>query len=119
MIRRPRVRRYCPQLHEPGLGVDHAERLPLSFPRRRGARPAVRTLGPPPGEVEQVATPTLMIQGADDRCDEPSGSAAQERFFTGGYRRVLLDGVGHFPHREAPDDVALNIDRHLEPEAGR
>jgi hypothetical protein len=23
-------------------------------------------------EVEQIATPTLMIQGADDRCDEPS-----------------------------------------------
>jgi pimeloyl-ACP methyl ester carboxylesterase len=55
-----------------------------------------------------------MIQGADDRCDQPSGSAHQERFFTGGYRRVLLDGVGHFPHREAPDDVALNIDRHLD-----
>jgi pimeloyl-ACP methyl ester carboxylesterase len=42
-----------------------------------------------------------MIQGADDRCDEPSASANQERFFTGGYQRVLLDGVGHFPHREA------------------
>jgi pimeloyl-ACP methyl ester carboxylesterase len=35
-------------------------------------------------EVEYIATPTLMIQGAEDRCDEPSGSANQERFFTGG-----------------------------------
>src|SRR5206468_11285516 len=60
-------------------------------------------------EVEQIGTPTLMIQGADDRCDEPAGSANQERFFTGGYRRVVLDGVGHFPHREAPDEVARNI----------
>jgi pimeloyl-ACP methyl ester carboxylesterase len=69
-------------------------------------------------EVEQIATPTLMIQGADDRCDEPAGSADQERFFTGGYRRIVLDDVGHFPHREAPDEVALNIDRHLKAPAG-
>jgi pimeloyl-ACP methyl ester carboxylesterase len=64
-------------------------------------------------EVEQIDVPTLMIQGGDDRCDEPSSSAGQERFFTAGYRRVVLDGVGHFPHREAADEVALNVDRHL------
>ena len=61
-----------------------------------------------------MGSPTLMIQGADDRCDEPSGSAKQERFFAGGYRRVLLDGIDHFPHREAPDEVAEAIVRHLE-----
>ncbi|TML60063.1 MAG: hypothetical protein E6G22_11795 [Actinobacteria bacterium] len=37
-------------------------------------------------EVEQIETPTLMIQGADNRCDLLAGSADQERFFTGGYR---------------------------------
>ena len=63
-------------------------------------------------EVERIATPTLMIQGADDRCDQPAASADQERYFTG-YRRVLLDGVGHFPHREAPDAVAVAIAEHL------
>jgi pimeloyl-ACP methyl ester carboxylesterase len=65
-------------------------------------------------EVEYIGTPTLMIQGGDDRCDEPSGSADQHRFFTDGYRRILLEGVGHFPHREAPDEVARIIDRHLQ-----
>jgi pimeloyl-ACP methyl ester carboxylesterase len=64
-------------------------------------------------EVERIATPTLMIQGGDDRCDEPAASADQERFFSGGYRRVVLDGVGHFPHREAPDAVAALVDEHL------
>jgi pimeloyl-ACP methyl ester carboxylesterase len=64
-------------------------------------------------EVEYIEIPTLMIQGADDRCDEPAGSANLERYFTGSYRRVLLDGVGHFPHREAPDAVAQTIHRHL------
>ena len=37
----------------------------------------------------------------------------QERFFTG-YRRVRLDGIGHFPHREAPDEVAEAVNRHLQ-----
>ena len=46
-------------------------------------------------------------------CDPPSESERQERYFTGGYRRVLLDGVGHFPAREAPNEVANEIVSHL------
>jgi len=68
-------------------------------------------------EVESIGIPTLMMHGAKDACDEPSGSASQERFFTAGYRRVLLEGIGHFPHREAPDAVAQAIDRHLKASA--
>jgi pimeloyl-ACP methyl ester carboxylesterase len=64
-------------------------------------------------QTERLATPTLMIQGGDDRCDEPAGSENQAHYFTGGYERIVLDGVGHFPHREAPDTVAQAIDRHL------
>lgn len=64
-------------------------------------------------EAATLGTPTLMIQGADDRCDPPEGSAGQEEHFTGAYVRVLLDGVGHFPHREAPVQVARLIDEHL------
>jgi pimeloyl-ACP methyl ester carboxylesterase len=70
-------------------------------------------------EVESIQIPTLMMQGAKDGCDEPSGSANQERFFTAAYRRVVLDGIGHFPHREAPDEVAQAIDRHLKATAAR
>ncbi len=33
-------------------------------------------------------------------------SEGLEAFFTGGYRRVVLESVGHFPHREAPGLVA-------------
>ena len=64
-------------------------------------------------EVETVQTPTVMIQGADDYCDEPASSADLEQYFTGGYRRVVLDGVGHFPHRETPDAVSEIIHEHL------
>jgi pimeloyl-ACP methyl ester carboxylesterase len=64
-------------------------------------------------EVEALSTPTLMIQGGSDFCDAPSESEGLEAYFTKSYRRVLLEGVGHFPHREAPDAVASEVLRHL------
>jgi pimeloyl-ACP methyl ester carboxylesterase len=64
-------------------------------------------------EVEAISTPTLMIQGASDYCDPPSLSEGLEKHFTGRYERVLLDAVGHFPHREAPAAVATAILHHL------
>ena len=57
-------------------------------------------------EVERLSTPTLMIQGASDYCDDPKESEGLERFFTGRYDRILLEGIGHFPHRESPIQVA-------------
>jgi pimeloyl-ACP methyl ester carboxylesterase len=63
--------------------------------------------------IEYLSVPTLMIQGAADFCDHPSESEGLDRFFSAGYERVLLDGVGHFPHREAADVVATHTERHL------
>jgi pimeloyl-ACP methyl ester carboxylesterase len=54
-----------------------------------------------------------MIQGGADMCDPPSESENQHRSFTGAYRRVLLDGAGHFPAREAQNEVASNVLSHL------
>ena len=65
------------------------------------------------GELETLSTATLMIQGASDFCDEPASSEGLERHFTGRYQRIVLDGVGHFPPREAPEAVAGALDRHL------
>jgi pimeloyl-ACP methyl ester carboxylesterase len=65
------------------------------------------------GEVETLDVPTLMIQGGSDFCDGPAASAGLDRYFTGGYRRTVLDGVGHFPHREAPGDVAGLVLHHF------
>jgi pimeloyl-ACP methyl ester carboxylesterase len=70
-------------------------------------------------KVERIATSTLMIQGVNDRCDPPSESEGQERYFAGGYHRLLLEGVGHFPHREAPDTVADAIVNHLREKGSR
>jgi pimeloyl-ACP methyl ester carboxylesterase len=54
-----------------------------------------------------------MIQGGANMCDPPSESEGQERYFTGGYRRAPLGGVGHFPAREAPNEVAREVLPHL------
>jgi pimeloyl-ACP methyl ester carboxylesterase len=54
-----------------------------------------------------------MIQGGSDFCDGPKESEGLERFFTGDYSRQVLDGIGHFPHREAAALVAEAILRHF------
>ncbi len=59
--------------------------------------------------VESIDVPTLMIHGAADTCDMPASSRHQETYFSRGYRRLLLEGVGHFPHREASETVAEAI----------
>jgi pimeloyl-ACP methyl ester carboxylesterase len=62
--------------------------------------------------VERIEVATLMIQGGSDHCDEPTASEELEGFFDT-YVRVVLDDVGHFPHREAPSRVAALIADHL------
>ena len=64
-------------------------------------------------ETEHLAIPTLMLQGAADTCDSPSESAGLDQYFTAGYQRLVLEGVGHFPHREAPPQVARAVIAHL------
>ena len=43
---------------------------------------------------------------AVDPCNDPATSEGKERFFKGPYQRLVLEGVGHFPQREAPRAVA-------------
>jgi pimeloyl-ACP methyl ester carboxylesterase len=57
-------------------------------------------------ETERLAVPTLMIQGSADTCDGPQESEGLDQYFAAGYRRLVLAGVGHFPHREASEKVA-------------
>lgn len=50
--------------------------------------------------------PTLVLHGGADGANHPDTSAGKERWFGGPYRRVVFDGIGHFPQREAPQAVA-------------
>jgi pimeloyl-ACP methyl ester carboxylesterase len=64
-------------------------------------------------QTESVSVPTLMIQGASDFCDAPNESEGLDSYFTAEYRRIVLEGVGHFPHREAPSKVAETVNHFL------
>ena len=61
----------------------------------------------------KIAAPTIFVTGLADACNLPASSLGQEAWFTGGYERVELPGVGHFIPREAAHDVALLLRRAL------
>jgi pimeloyl-ACP methyl ester carboxylesterase len=74
----------------------------MSDPRYDPLRERLRAL-------ETVGQPTLVIHGDSDSCVDASETAELDACFTGGYRRVVLNGVGHFPQREAPERVASEL----------
>jgi pimeloyl-ACP methyl ester carboxylesterase len=55
--------------------------------------------------VKSISVPALVIHGTRDGATLPSASGDQGKYFVGGFARHLLEGVGHFPTREAPDKV--------------
>jgi pimeloyl-ACP methyl ester carboxylesterase len=63
--------------------------------------------------TEHLSTPTLMLHGGDDRCDPPETSEGLDGYFDS-YRRLVIDGAGHFPHREDAEAVTDAVLRHLE-----
>jgi len=86
----------------------------LSFYRSRWlpeepADPVYAPLLERAAKIQEIHIPTLIVHGAADTCVAASESAGIEKFFPAGFRRVVLDGVGHFPQREAPDAVARAI----------
>lgn len=57
----------------------------------------------------RLAVPTLVLHGGADTCNQPATSEGKAHYFSGRYERRVLDGVGHFPQREAPQAVAAAI----------
>ncbi|NRF67352.1 alpha/beta hydrolase [Aquincola sp. S2] len=58
----------------------------------------------------RITSPTLNLQGARDAVDLfVDTQLGQEAFYTGGFRRVVLDECGHFLQRERPDAVAKQV----------
>ena len=55
--------------------------------------------------AQSIGVPTLMIQGGADSVTLAETTAGKGPYFTGGYARHVLDGVRHFPTREAADRV--------------
>ena len=49
-----------------------------------------------------VSAPVLQVHGAADGCFPPTSRRVRARHVVAPYRWRLMDGVGHFPHEEAP-----------------
>jgi pimeloyl-ACP methyl ester carboxylesterase len=49
-----------------------------------------------------ITTPTLHLHGSADSCVFPSTAQGAEKYVTADYQWRLIEGVGHFPHQEAP-----------------
>ncbi len=60
-----------------------------------------------------LSTPTLLIHGAQDSCELAVTTNPAAKYFTGPYRRTLVEGAGHFVQRENPGAVAAEILRHI------
>ena len=58
---------------------------------------------------EPVVTPTLQLHGALDVACMPSTAQGSGRYVLAEYEWRLMEGVGHFPHLEAPELVAGEI----------
>lgn len=63
--------------------------------------------------TQTLSTQTLHVQGAEDGVNPPEASNDVPSKFAGPLTFVTLDGVGHFPPREAPDAVAAALIRHF------
>jgi len=58
---------------------------------------------------EPIVAPTLQLHGALDVACVPSTAQGSGRYVLAEYEWRMLEGVGHFPHLEAPDLVTGEI----------
>lgn len=63
--------------------------------------------------TQQLAHPAIYIQGEVDGVNPPHTTENVVEKFSGTFERVVLPGVGHFPTREASDDVAALLVAHF------
>jgi pimeloyl-ACP methyl ester carboxylesterase len=60
-----------------------------------------------------LALPTIYFQGELDGVNPPAVSERLAERFIGPFERIMLSGVGHFPTREAPNEVAERLAGHF------
>jgi pimeloyl-ACP methyl ester carboxylesterase len=65
--------------------------------------------------AKTLALPAIYFQGELDGVNPPPTSETVAEKFTGPFERIVLPGVGHFPTREAPAQVAERLAAHFKP----
>ena len=63
--------------------------------------------------TKQLSLPAIYFQGEADGVNPPEVSEKVGAKFSGPFERILLPGVGHFPTREAPAEVAARLVAHF------
>ena len=97
--------RYRQAMRIPGVAHSAMEGhrwLVRSLPRPDGIRYARAMRAP-------VRVPVLQLHGAADRTVLTRSAQGSGRFVEAPYRWRLLEGVGHFPHEERPDDLTTEL----------
>jgi len=74
---------------------EHYRWIVRSLPRSDGRR-FVESMRRP------ITAPVLHLHGDVDTCVLPATAQGSGQYVSGAYEWQLLDGVGHFPHNEAP-----------------
>jgi len=85
-------------LHTPNRALEYYRWAVRSTTRTDGRRYRRAMTAP-------IAAPTLQLHGALDGCVLPKTAQGSGQYVAADYEWRLLDGVGHFPHQEAPDLV--------------
>ncbi len=75
--------------------------------------PASRWLDDQVKATKTLALPALYFQGQLDGVNPPRTSEKVAEKFTGLFERIVLHGVGHFPTREASEEVAARLVKHF------
>jgi pimeloyl-ACP methyl ester carboxylesterase len=89
-------------LHSYRSRWDEAEPDPIS----KGLHDRVKA-------TRALEVPAIYLQGELDGVNPPETSEKVGEKFTGPFERIVLPGVGHFPTREAPAEVAARLVRHF------
>jgi pimeloyl-ACP methyl ester carboxylesterase len=58
-----------------------------------------------------ITAPVLHLHGDFDSCVLPSTAQGSGQYVTGDYEWRVLDGVGHFPHNEVPEQISGELIR--------
>lgn len=78
-------------------------------PRSLGVETKIRT-------AKHLKTPTIFFHGALDGVTPSAMTEKMSEKFAGPFERIVLEGVGHFPTREAPEIVGKKLAEHFSAE---
>jgi pimeloyl-ACP methyl ester carboxylesterase len=65
--------------------------------------------------IKSIAVPAIYLQGELDGVNPPETSENVAAKFTGPFERIVMPGIGHFPTREVPAQVAARLLKHFSP----